>query len=188
MCDQGGQRGAAGEAQLGQRKMPPSFLPLGFRRVAHTGPPSLLVTGQTPVTLRNTAQGLPWRLSGEESAHQCRRHRLYPWSGRIPRASEQLSPCTPRMELRSRARELHLLKPPHPGAPAPQQERSTHHPATRGEPKQQQRPSTAKIRKHNYVKKRKEALHRPTQGRLTSHPGSRRPSRLTHEMNCHTNT
>lgn len=46
----------------------PAFLPLGPRRVAHTGPPSLLVTGRTPVTLRNSAPGLPCRLGGEEPA------------------------------------------------------------------------------------------------------------------------
>ena len=28
--------------------------------------------------------GLPWRLSGKESACQCRRHRFDPWVGKIP--------------------------------------------------------------------------------------------------------
>ena len=37
-------------------------------------------------------RGLPWWLSGEESACQCRRHRFNPWSGRIPYTEEQLSP------------------------------------------------------------------------------------------------
>ena len=38
--------------------------------------------------------GLPrWR-SGLESACQCRGHGLTPWSRKIPRATEQLSPCT----------------------------------------------------------------------------------------------
>ena len=37
--------------------------------------------------------GLPWWLSGKESACQCRRHRFDPWSGRIPHASEQLIVC-----------------------------------------------------------------------------------------------
>ena len=36
---------------------------------------------------------LPWWLSGKESAGQCRRHRFNPCSGKIPRASEQLSLC-----------------------------------------------------------------------------------------------
>ena len=37
--------------------------------------------------------GLPWWLSGKESARQCRRHRFNPWSGKIPQAWEKLSPC-----------------------------------------------------------------------------------------------
>ena len=37
--------------------------------------------------------GLPWWLSDKESACQCRRHRFDPWSGKIPHAMEQLSPC-----------------------------------------------------------------------------------------------
>ena len=32
--------------------------------------------------------GLPWWLSGERIACQCRRHGFDPWSGRIPQASE----------------------------------------------------------------------------------------------------
>ena len=28
--------------------------------------------------------GLPWWLSGKESAHQCRRHKFNPWVGKIP--------------------------------------------------------------------------------------------------------
>ena len=39
-------------------------------------------------------QGLPWWLSGKESACQCRRLGFDPWSGNIPHAAEQLSPCT----------------------------------------------------------------------------------------------
>ena len=37
--------------------------------------------------------GLPWWLSGKESACQCWRHGFDPWSGRIPQATEQLSSC-----------------------------------------------------------------------------------------------
>ena len=37
--------------------------------------------------------GLPWWLSGKESASQYKGHRLNPWSGKIPCASERLSPC-----------------------------------------------------------------------------------------------
>ena len=35
---------------------------------------------------------LPWWSSGEESACQCRRCRFDPWSDKIPRLMEQLSP------------------------------------------------------------------------------------------------
>ena len=38
--------------------------------------------------------GLPWWLSGKESACQCRRHGFDPWSGKIPSAMKQLSPGT----------------------------------------------------------------------------------------------
>ena len=37
--------------------------------------------------------GLPWWLSDEESACQCRRRGFDPWSGKITHASEQLSLC-----------------------------------------------------------------------------------------------
>ena len=37
--------------------------------------------------------GLPWWPSGKESACQGRRHRMDPWSGMIPHASEPLSLC-----------------------------------------------------------------------------------------------
>ena len=38
--------------------------------------------------------GLPWGLSGEESACLCRRCAFNPWSWKMPRAEEQLSLCT----------------------------------------------------------------------------------------------
>ena len=38
--------------------------------------------------------GLPWWLSGKESACQCRKHRFISWSKKIPAAAEQLSPCS----------------------------------------------------------------------------------------------
>ena len=40
------------------------------------------------------SQGLPWWLSGKESAGQCRRHGFNPWSGKIPHARGQQSPFT----------------------------------------------------------------------------------------------
>ena len=36
---------------------------------------------------------LRWWLRGKEPACQCRRHVLDPWSGKIPHAAGQLSPC-----------------------------------------------------------------------------------------------
>ena len=36
--------------------------------------------------------GLPWWHSGWDSACQCRGHGFEPWSGKIPRAAEQLGP------------------------------------------------------------------------------------------------
>ena len=37
--------------------------------------------------------GLPWWSSGQEFACQCKRHKSYPWSRKIPHATRQLSPC-----------------------------------------------------------------------------------------------
>ena len=47
-----------------------------------------------PHTYQNKIQvGLPWWHSGWGSACQCRVHGFEPWSGKIPHAAEQLSPC-----------------------------------------------------------------------------------------------
>ena len=43
----------------------------------------------------------PWWLSGKESACQCRGHGFDPWSRKIPRAVEQLSPGARNLQLRS---------------------------------------------------------------------------------------
>ena len=43
--------------------------------------------------IKRKLEGLPWWCSGWESACQCRGHRFEPWSGKIPHATEQLSPC-----------------------------------------------------------------------------------------------
>ena len=42
--------------------------------------------------INNNDGRLPWWWSGCESTCQCRGHGFKPWSGRIPRAAEQLSP------------------------------------------------------------------------------------------------
>ena len=36
---------------------------------------------------------LPWWLSGKQSACQCRRLRIDPWSRKIPKTMEHLRPC-----------------------------------------------------------------------------------------------
>ena len=43
--------------------------------------------------LSNIKIGLPWWLSGKESACQNKRHGFDPWSRKIPHAAEQLSLC-----------------------------------------------------------------------------------------------
>ena len=64
------------------------------------------------------------RLSGKESACQCRGHRFNPWSKKIPHAKEQLSPCAPQLlSLCSRVQVPHLLKPVCPRTHALQQEK-----------------------------------------------------------------
>ena len=60
---------------------------LCLQRHSSTNSPCLLF-------LQNSAQGLPWWHSGWESACQCKGHGFKPWSGKIPHAAEQLSPCT----------------------------------------------------------------------------------------------
>ena len=42
--------------------------------------------------------GLPWWLSGRESACQCWRHRFDPWSWKISSTVKRLSPCTTSIE------------------------------------------------------------------------------------------
>ena len=101
------------------------------------------------------SQGLPWWLSGKESACQCRRHGFNPWSGKIPRARGQQSPF-------SMTTEPVLLSPGattwKPMCLKPEVPKKNHHseiltrhklrvaPAlwTREEPAQQWRPSRAK--------------------------------------------
>ena len=49
-------------------------------------------TGKRTVSSISGVEGLPWWLSGNESACQCRRQGFDPWSGKIPHATEQVSP------------------------------------------------------------------------------------------------
>ena len=54
--------------------------------------------GSSKTPIQDILLGLPWWLSGKESACQCRRHGFNPWSGRIPCVMEQLSPRTTTVE------------------------------------------------------------------------------------------
>ena len=86
--------------------------------------------------------GLPWWLSGKESACQCKRHGCDPWSEMILHAAEQLSPGSTTTELVSRAGEPQLRSPPRWEAHAPKQRVVTAH-CNQGNRLQQRRPSTA---------------------------------------------
>ena len=50
------------------------------------------------INITGKQTGLPWWLSGKRLACQCRRHGFDPWSGKIPHAAKQLSPCTTTFE------------------------------------------------------------------------------------------
>ena len=50
------------------------------------------------VTLKGVVRSVPGRLSGQESACQCRSRGFYPRSGRIPHAWDQLSQCATTIE------------------------------------------------------------------------------------------
>ena len=74
--------------------------------------------------------GLPWWRSGWESAYQRGGHGFECWSGKIPHAAEQLSPCAITTEPALLTHEPQLLSPcartteAHaPEARAPQQEK-----------------------------------------------------------------
>ena len=75
-------------------------------KVCHTQLDSLK-NGPKPIL------GLPWWCR-EESACQCRGHGFEPWSGTVPHATEQLSPCatTPEAHV-PRARAPQQKKPAH---------------------------------------------------------------------------
>ena len=45
-----------------------------------------------PEEIKNKQTVLPWWSSGWESTCQCRGHGFDPWPGKIPHATEQLSP------------------------------------------------------------------------------------------------
>ena len=55
--------------------------------------------------------GLPWWLTGKQSACQGRRHRFDPQSGKIPHPAKQLSSCMTTTEPVPEAWEPQLLSP-----------------------------------------------------------------------------
>ena len=61
--------------------------------------------------MKMSGLGLPWWLRSGEFACRCGRHELDPWSERISRAAERLSPSTPATEPVPWAQEPQLLKP-----------------------------------------------------------------------------
>ena len=75
---------------------------------------------------RESRSGLPWWLSGEESACPCRGHGFGPWPGEIPHATGQLSLCAMTPEPRPQGACSAQEKPPQWEAWVPQLERSTH--------------------------------------------------------------
>ena len=52
--------------------------------------PAFKMLAPTTFKIKQVGPGLPWWLSGYESACQCRGHRFDPWRGTIPHAAEQL--------------------------------------------------------------------------------------------------
>ena len=71
------------------------------------------------------SQGLPWWLSGKESACQCIRHEFDPWSRKIPCATKQLSPRAPATEPERHSHWVHVLQlwKPMPRRPQAPQEK-----------------------------------------------------------------
>ena len=55
-------------------------------------PSKSMLTRKKKSLSRRNILGLPWYLSGKESACQCRKHEFNPRSGKIPQAAEQLGP------------------------------------------------------------------------------------------------
>ena len=84
---------------------------------------SFLFSRSFQSTTERASWGLSWWLSGKESTCSCSRQGFDPWSGKIPHASEPLSPCSTTTEAVLRAQELQLLQSSGPRAHAPKQEK-----------------------------------------------------------------
>ena len=67
---------------------------------------------------------LPWWLSGQDSADQCRRHGFSPWSGKTPHAAEHLGLCTTSAEPVPES--LRAREPASPRAHPRQKEKPVH--------------------------------------------------------------
>ena len=82
-------------------------------------------------------RGRPWWFSSEESLCQCRRHRFDPWCRKIPRASDQLSPCATTIKPALWNRGAATTESTHPRTLAPPQEKlvqEVHPPHLEGSP------------------------------------------------------
>ena len=122
VCDQGGLRG---RPSSGRGRCPPFSSPgPSAGRPRWRGPPSLLVTGRAPVTLRNTAQRLPWVLKDPPARAGDTGSLPGPGRPHVPRSNSAGAP----QGQSPRSREPNPLKPPGPGARAPHRERPTLHP------------------------------------------------------------
>ena len=103
---------------------------------------------------KNRFQGLPWCLSGKESAYQCRRLRFNPWSREIPRAAGQLSPCGTTTEA-----QVPIARVPHPEKPLrwedrkPQLESGSHSQLEQAHAQQQKPSATKNISKRIFLKR-----------------------------------
>ena len=77
-------------------------------------------------SIRKNNARLPWWLSGQESTCYHRRHGFDPWSGKIPHAVKQLSPCVKLLSPHATVTE-----PTHSRARTPQErplQREAHEP------------------------------------------------------------
>ena len=94
---------------------------------------------------KNRPRGLRWWRSGWESACQCRGHGIDPWSGKIPHAVEQLSPCAATTEAcRPRACAPQQEKPLQWEGSTPQRRVGSARCQLKKARAQQRRPNTAK--------------------------------------------
>ena len=90
-------------------------------------------------------RGLPWWRSGWESTCQWRGHGCEPWSGKIPQAAEQLSPCSTATEARApRARAPQLREATAMRSPRTATKSSPRSPQLEKARAQQRRPNAAK--------------------------------------------